>query len=237
MAKQVNTMSTNQTTNAAEANVAKRIFNLIILDESGSMHGLEKMCVDGVNETIQTIKNASKANPDQKQMFSFITFSGMAMGELPIRVKTYLEEITNVDEFPVTAYAPNGCTPLFDAMGIALTELEKKVTDDDIALVTVITDGYENASRMYSQKAIQNLVSRLDERGWVFTYIGANQDAMYESSKVGIKNSLNFCADEEGMKKMWEKERRSRDMFYQKSSYKRMNDEDLKENYFNNDNE
>ena len=230
-------MSTNQTTNAEKANVAKRIFNLIILDESGSMHGLEKMCVDGVNETIQTIKNASKANPDQKQMFSFITFSGMAMGELPIRVKTYLEEITNVDEFPVTAYAPNGCTPLFDAMGIALTELEKKVTDDDIALVTVITDGYENASRMYSQKAIQNLVSRLDERGWVFTYIGANQDAMYESSKVGIKNSLNFCADEEGMKKMWEKERRSRDMFYQKSSYKRMNDVDLKENYFDNDNE
>ena len=237
MAKQVNTMSTNQTTNAAKANVAKRIFNLIILDESGSMYGLEKMCVDGVNETIQTIKNASKANPDQKQMFSFITFSGRAMGELPIRVKTYLEEITNVDEFPVTAYAPNGCTPLFDAMGIALTELEKKVTDDDIALVTVITDGYENASRMYSQKAIQNLVSRQDERGWVFTYIGAHQDAMYESSKVGIKNSLNFCADEEGMKKMWEKERRSRDMFYQKSSYKRMNDEDLKENYFNNDNE
>ena len=237
MVKQVNTMSTNQTTNAAKANVAKRIFNLIILDESGSMYGLEKMCVDGVNETIQTIKNASKANPNQKQMFSFITFSGSAMGELPIRVKTYLEEITNVDEFPVTAYAPNGCTPLFDAMGIALTELEKKVTDDDIALVTVITDGYENASRMYSQKAIQNLVSRLDERGWVFTYIGANQDAMYESSKVGIKNSLNFCADEEGMKKMWEKERRSRDMFYQKSSYKRMNDEDLKENYFNNDNE
>ena len=237
MAKQVNTMSTNQTTNAEKANVAKRIFNLIILDESGSMYGLEKMCVDGVNETIQTIKNASKANPDQKQMFSFITFSGRAMGELPIRVKTYLEEITNVDEFPVTAYAPNGCTPLFDAMGIALTELEKKVTDDDIALVTVITDGYENASRMYSQKAIQNLVSRQDERGWVFTYIGANQDAMYESSKVGIKNSLNFCADEEGMKKMWEKERRSRDMFYQKSSYKRMNDEDLKENYFNNDNE
>ena len=230
-------MSTNQTTNAAKANVAKRIFNLIILDESGSMYGLEKMCVDGVNETIQTIKNASKANPDQKQMFSFITFSGRAMGELPIRVKTYLEEITKVEEFPVTAYAPNGCTPLFDAMGIALTELEKKVTDDDIALVTVITDGYENASRMYSQKAIQNLVSRQDERGWVFTYIGANQDAMYESSKVGIKNSLNFCADEEGMKKMWENERRSRDMFYQKSSYKRMNDEDLKENYFNNDNE
>lgn len=230
-------MSKNQTTNAAKADVAKRIFNLIILDESGSMHGLEKMCVDGVNETIQTIKNAAHSNPGQKQMFSFITFSGRAMNEHPIRVKTYLEEIIKVEEFPVEAYAPNGNTPLFDAMGIALTELEKKVTDDDIALVTVITDGYENASRMYSQRAIQNLVSRLDERGWVFTYIGANQDAMYESSKIGIKNSMNFCADEEGMKRMWEKERRSRGMFYQKISYMKKGDGGLKENYFDNDNE
>ena len=104
MAKQVNTMSTNQTTNAEKANVAKRIFNLIILDESGSMHGLEKMCVDGVNETIQTIKNAAQSNPEQKQMFSFITFSGRLMNEHPIRVKTYLEEITKVEEFPVEAY-------------------------------------------------------------------------------------------------------------------------------------
>ena len=206
-------MSTNQTTNAAEANVAKRIFNLIILDESGSMHGLEKMCVDGVNETIQTIKNASKANPDQKQMFSFITFSGRVMNEHPIRVKTYLEEITKVEEFPVEAYAPNGNTPLFDAMGIALTELEKKVTDDDIALVTVITDGYENASRMYSQRAIQNLVSRLDERGWVFTYIGANQDAILEAGKMGIRNAMNYNSTEAGTREMWEREKRSRENF------------------------
>ena len=54
----------------------ERIYNLIILDESGSMHGLEKMSVDGVNETIQTIKGAAQAHPEQEQMFSFITFSG-----------------------------------------------------------------------------------------------------------------------------------------------------------------
>ena len=207
-------MSTNQTTNAAKANVAKRIFNLIILDESGSMHGLEKMCVDGVNETIQTIRNAAHSNPEQKQMFSFITFSGRQMGELPIRVKTYLEEITKVEEFPVTEYVPNGNTPLYDAMGIALTELEKKVTDDDIALVTVITDGYENASRMYSQRAIQQLISRLDECGWVFTYIGANQDAINFAKGISINNSLNFCASEEGTDIMFQKERKARMKFF-----------------------
>ena len=66
-------------------------------------------------------------------------------------------------------------------MGIALHTLEKEVGEDAIALVTVITDGYENASREYTGKMIKDLVSRLDEKGWVFTYIGANQDAMLEA--------------------------------------------------------
>ena len=34
------------------------IYNLIIVDESGSMSGLEKVTVDGINETISTIKKA-----------------------------------------------------------------------------------------------------------------------------------------------------------------------------------
>ena len=44
-----------------------RIFNLIIIDESGSMQGLEKICVDGVNETIQTIRSSYEQLPEQKQ--------------------------------------------------------------------------------------------------------------------------------------------------------------------------
>ena len=53
-----------------KTNRIEKIYNLVILDESGSMHGLEKMSVDGVNETIQTIKGAAQAHPEQKQMFS-----------------------------------------------------------------------------------------------------------------------------------------------------------------------
>ena len=43
--------------------VADRVLNLIILDESGSMSGLEKVSVDGVNETIQTIKSSYEQLP------------------------------------------------------------------------------------------------------------------------------------------------------------------------------
>jgi Mg-chelatase subunit ChlD len=209
-----------------------KIYNLIILDESGSMHGLEKMSVDGVNETIQTIKSAAEANPEQKQMFSFITFSGMRPNERPYRVHTLLSEISQVKEISLKDYQPRGNTPLWDTMGIALRTLEKEVGEDAIALVTVITDGYENASREYTGKMIKDLVSRLDEKGWVFTYIGANQDAILEANKLGIRNSLNFDADEEGTQRMWMKEKASRSAFYCCASRSDVSNDELKSNYF-----
>ena len=209
----------------------EKIYNLIILDESGSMSGLEKMSVDGVNETIQTIRGAANEHPEQKQMFSFITFSNMGNGS-PYRTHTLLSEISEVKEMPMSAYRPCGNTPLWDAMGIALSALEKEVGDNDIALVTVITDGYENASREYSGKMIQEMVKRLDAKGWVFTYIGANQDAMVEAEKLGMRNSLNFDADYECTRRMWLKEKESRQIFYLKACSDISSPEDLKDNYF-----
>lgn len=39
-----------------------RVFNLIILDESGSMQSIKKEAIDSVNETVQTIRSAEKNN-------------------------------------------------------------------------------------------------------------------------------------------------------------------------------
>lgn len=209
----------------------EKIYNLIILDESGSMSGLEKMSVDGVNETIQTIRGAAMEHPEQKQMFSFVTFSGRGSGR-PYRIHTLLSEISEVKEMPLDAYRPGGNTPLWDTMGIALSALEQEVGENAIALVTVITDGYENASREYSGKMIQDMVKRLDSKGWVFTYIGANQDSVMEAGKLGIRNSLNFDADEEGTRIMWRKEKASRMAFYADASRNDCSSESLKEKYF-----
>ena len=37
-----------------------RVFNLLILDESGSMSSIEKQAVDSVNETLQSVRSAQK---------------------------------------------------------------------------------------------------------------------------------------------------------------------------------
>ena len=64
-------------------------------------------------------------------------------------------------------YQPDCCTALYDAMGKSLSALRKKVAADDKVLVTVVTDGCENASSEYSGKAIKVLVDELKQRGWV----------------------------------------------------------------------
>lgn len=52
-----------------------RIFNLIIIDESGSMQSIKKQAIDSVNETIQTIRSAQTKHEEQEHYVSLITFN------------------------------------------------------------------------------------------------------------------------------------------------------------------
>jgi uncharacterized protein YegL len=53
----------------------KRIFNLIIIDESGSMMSIKKEAIDSVNETIQTIRAAQDEHADQEHFVTLVTFN------------------------------------------------------------------------------------------------------------------------------------------------------------------
>ena len=45
----------------------KRVFNLIIVDESGSMSIIHRQAFSGMNETLQTIRMMQEKYPDQEQ--------------------------------------------------------------------------------------------------------------------------------------------------------------------------
>ena len=49
----------------------------------------------------------------------------------------------------------------------------------------------------------------------MFTYIGANQDAVSVAMTINITNAMNFVQDDEGTKAMFEKERRSRERYFE----------------------
>ena len=172
-----------------------RIFNLIIIDESGSMQSIKKAAIDSVNETIQSIRAAEKYE-DQEHIVSLVTFHN--------DVKNVYEcvPVKEVKELTAETYRPKCCTALYDAMGMSLNALLPKVAENDKVLVTVVTDGEENASKEYSGKAIKALVDELKAKGWVFAYMGANQDVEAVAATISITNVMHFEASDCGMKKL-----------------------------------
>lgn len=146
---------------APKDNHVQRVFNLIILDESGSMSSIAGQAISGLNEVFQTIGKAQKEHLGQQHFISFVTFNSTK-----IRTVFDRQAVRSDKEIMWTDYMPNSCTPLYDAMGESLSKLKKHVGDDDVVLVTIITDGYENASREYSGHDIKRLVAELKEKGW-----------------------------------------------------------------------
>jgi len=126
----------------------KNIYNLIILDESGSMSSIERQAVSAINETIQGVRNAQKANPQQNYFISLVVFEGEGVkGVRTVRDRVPVE---NIEDIRQEEYRPGACTPLYDAMGVAISNLRKATRKEDPVLVTIITDGMENSSIMIS---------------------------------------------------------------------------------------
>ncbi len=191
--------------------MVQKIFNLIVLDASGSMYSIRNEAVAGVVETIQTIRTSQEENANQEHLLSLVVYNGKYITIVFDRMP-----ITKVPDLNEKDYQPTDNTPLYDAMGYSITNLQRYIDEDDNVLVTIITDGYENASREWNHQRIYQLVEDLKKKNWLFTYIGANQDALEVAKGMGIDHSMNYISDAEGTKAMFRKELRSRKSFYDK---------------------
>lgn len=203
--------SSEETTSTAKL----RVHNLIILDQSGSMQYIYRPTLAGVNETLQTIRQAQKEHPEQEHFVSLIAFNATdPRGGINYNKIYNITPADKAEDITEEHYLPCGSTPLYDAMGHAITELRNHVDKNDVVLVTIITDGYENSSREYNGNAIKALVEEMKSQNWVFTYIGANQDVDAVASSMSIDNHLSFEADYNGASNMFEKEIRCRTRFF-----------------------
>lgn len=167
-----------------------QVFNVIILDKSGSMEYIRQAAVSGFNETLNGIKKAQEEFADTQDHFvSLLTFCNCE--------KKYVFDKVPISEarsLTMEDYQPCCGTPLYDAMGFTLTTMRNYVRgiEDSVVVVTIITDGYENSSKEYTGSAVKHLVEELKSEGWTFTYMGANQDSVEVAFNLSIRNARNF---------------------------------------------
>lgn len=183
-----------------------KIFNVMILDKSGSMSSIARQAVTGVNETLASIRSQQLKDPEQDNYVTLVAFCGCELKTIYDQVP-----ISEANDLTERDYRPCCMTPLYDAIGSTITRIHQAVNAEDTAVaVTIITDGYENASREYNHQAIQSLIGTYKEEGWMFAYIGADHDVEAVAYGLHIDNALLFEKTEEGTKRMFAKHRSAR---------------------------
>ena len=171
----------------------KRVHNLIIVDESGSMEVIRKQAFVGMNETLQTVRKMQEKFPDQEQ---------------------FILPAAQTKDLDWKAYCPGGGTPLYDAIGKGISKTNAQIEDGDHVLVTIITDGEENSSEEWTLKMIRTMIEKLKKQNWTFTLIGTdNLDVETMAHSFAIDEHLEFQQDDAGTKAMFARERRSRERY------------------------
>ncbi|MCL0055481.1 hypothetical protein M1N56_06390 [Dehalococcoidia bacterium] len=150
-----------------------------ILDESGSMERIRQHTIEGFNDYINELKGDSTPT-----LLRLETFNSTGS-----KVPYMFEDVRKVDELTRWNFLPSARTPLLDAVGssIAATEIFlKNSKGEPQVIVTIMTDGMENASREYTSSQIRKMIEDKKSQGWIFTYLGANHDAWHVGESMGI---------------------------------------------------
>jgi hypothetical protein len=187
-----------------------QVHNLIILDESGSMSSIKSLIISGFNELVQSLKGIEEQFPEQEHLISMVSFN-----DLDNKVLHFVEPVNKLASINDSTYNPASLTPLYDAMGFSISKLKQYLEGKENynVLVTILTDGEENASKEYTGTAIKNLVDELKQQNWTFTYIGADHDVEGMALKMNIHNTMCFDKNDHDIKSMFIKESKARVKF------------------------
>ena len=163
-----------------------------ILDRSGSMSSIRHAVINGFNTFLG----------DQRDKVGRATMTLVQFdSEAPFEVLYRCKDIETAPELSTATYVPRACTPLLDAMGRGMAELDEYLAGLDEAarpehvVFVVITDGLENASREYSHERIARMIDERKERGWQFVYLSADIEAVEEAGGLGFADASRMAFD------------------------------------------
>lgn len=161
---------------------------LVIADRSGSMSSIRQDAIGGFNTFLQEQKSVKgKAN------FTLVLFNDKY--EVPVENV----DIKKVEELTESTFVPRGMTAMNDAIGKSLSQLLAK--NPEKAIICILTDGAENASKEYTSAQVKDLIEQAEAKDYQVTFLAANIDAFTAGGSLGISmtNTFAFTANAAGV--------------------------------------
>jgi|SRR4029077_2225324 len=170
----------------------------LVLDRSGSMSSIRNATIGGLNDFVG----------GQKSVPGDCTFTLVQFDSLGIDTVLRAVRIQDAPAFTPENFVPRDYTPLWDAIGKTIAEtgdylksLPERDRPDKVVFV-VMTDGYENASKIYTHAQVKDMVRhQTDAYKWQFVFLGANMDSYSVAANTGFyaSNVMNFATNDTGV--------------------------------------
>lgn len=171
----------------------------VVLDRSGSMSAIKKDVIGGYNSFLKAQKDV-----EGEAIITLITFDTASPQEV-VQNRVAIKDAAMLGD---ENFMPRGGTPLYDAIGMAITNtgvklaaMEEKDRPEKVVFV-IITDGEENSSREFDKQAVKAMIeTQTNVYKWEFVFLAANQDAMQTGTSMGFSkgNSMTYAATGLGM--------------------------------------
>jgi hypothetical protein len=168
----------------------------VILDRTGSMESIRDDTIGGFNAFLK----AQKAEPGLATL-TLVQFDSQDPYEIVQRFKP-LPEIPGLTR---ETFVPRASTPLLDAMGRGINDLEKSLLEltenkrPSRVVMVIITDGQENASREFRKDQVEKMIREKQEKAnWQFVFLSADLGAIGDALQHGIYASSVLAHDKDG---------------------------------------
>jgi hypothetical protein len=165
----------------------------ILLDRTGSMEMIRDDTIGGFNAFL----NAQKAEPGLATL-TLVQFDSQNPYEIVHRFKPLAE----VPELTRQTFVPRANTPLLDAMGRGINDLEKDLADlaenerPARVVMVIITDGQENASHEFRKDQIEKMIKERQEKyAWQFVFLSADLAAIGDALQSGMQAASVLAYD------------------------------------------
>lgn len=152
----------------------------LVVDRSGSMRSIQADAEGGINSFLE-----KQAQLDGESLTTIVQFD--------TEYEFVVKGVPTGDVEPYKLY-PRGMTALLDAIGRAINETGERIAKmpeperPGLVVFVVMTDGMENSSVEFSNEKIREMIEhQQDTYDWQFTFLGADQDAIGEASKMGMR--------------------------------------------------
>lgn len=167
----------------------------VILDRTGSMESIRDDTIGGFNAFL----DAQKAEPGLGTL-TLVQFDSQD----PYEIVHHFQPLADVPELTRQTFVPRASTPLLDAMGRGINDLEKNLADlaeDDKparVVMVIVTDGQENASREFQKDQIEKMIKEKQEKSaWQFVFLSADLAAIGDALASGMRAASVMAHDKD----------------------------------------